>query len=130
MIENINEIKLKLGDFQGDVEEILDNSIRKIALDVDQNLVLGTPVDTGRAKANWQTSINILKNNQIDWDKSTAGAAEQRAIQEAQTVLAQMPKFPVVWIQNNLDYIERLNDGSSTQAPSGFVDTAVEAANI
>lgn len=87
-------------------------------------LVPATPVDTGRARGNWQTSIGspiYKETTRLD----PAGVAE---ISKAKSLLATKPIGATVYITNNLDYIESLNDGSSAQAPAGFVQRAIAIA--
>lgn len=92
----------------------LDIVTRKIALDLQSDLDNSTPVKTGRARSNWLPSINKIRT---DTTESTSGSP---AINFSGYKLGDK-----IYITNNLPYIKRLNDGSSTQAPSGFVDGAI-----
>lgn len=94
---------------------------RRIALEIDQRLVLNTPVDTGRARSNWLASISAPRTDTVD----VRGQAQ--AIADAAVVIQQAPEFPVIYLANNLPYIQRLNEGSSKQAPAGFVEGAIDA---
>jgi len=86
-----------------------------------QTVVLATPVDTGRARGNWQvglgTPISSVKNAA---DKSGSGAISQGISRAASAKSKQN-----IYISNNVPYINRLNDGYSAQAPAGFVEQAV-----
>lgn len=95
---------------------------QRIALDIDQRLVLATPVDTGRAQSNWLASIGSPRNDEVG--ARDAGSA----IAEAAGVINAAPDFPLIYLSNNLPYIRRLNEGSSKKAPAEFVETAVDAA--
>jgi hypothetical protein len=106
------------------IEKNSDALVRKCALAVDATVVLATPVDTGRARANWQVELNapaIGTTTRL----SPSGA---ESIAAARTKIAQYkggtPKA-AIHITNNLPYIGKLNDGYSKQAPAGFVEKAV-----
>lgn len=90
----------------------LVNFQTKVALGVLSGVVLKTPVDTGRARGNWQTSIGTPIEEE-GWIESPtmAGAA----------VMKTLTPFNVVFISNNVPYIIYLEDGSSDQAPAGMV---------
>lgn len=99
------------------VVERLEKTVRAVALIVDSELVKSTPVDTGRAKANWLPSLNTPDNRQID-----APASNKPSIEPS---LKEFTLKDTILITNNLPYIRALNDGSSAQAPVGFVDDAL-----
>lgn len=99
------------------VEGALEKTVRKVALAVDAQLVLTTPVDTGRARSNWISSLNtpdvrIVEPGTVP---NIPGVAEKYTLSD--TIL----------ITNSLPYIKPLNEGHSKQAPAGFVELAVQA---
>ncbi len=88
---------------------------RKIALDIFARLLATTPVDTGRARAGW--SVDTRHGSFVPNAGSYAYAPQ----------IPLVPKnAPVIVIYNNVEYITRLNDGHSQQAPAMFVETAVD----
>lgn len=95
---------------------------QRIALDIDQRLVLATPVKSGRARSNWLPSVARPRLDQVD------PRSDAEIVAEAQSVIAGAPEFPLIYLSNNLPYIQRLNDGSSKQAPAAFVETAIDGA--
>jgi hypothetical protein len=100
-----------------------DRLVRQIALAVTIVVVKKTPVDTGRAKGNWQAQLATPAAGVLP-APSTPGAGEQAAIQRAQAVAAAYKGGVDVNITNNLVYIVPLNEGHSDQAPIGFVEAA------
>ena len=95
--------------------------MRRVALDIDSALVLTTPVDTGRARSNWQVSIGKTAAGTIDEIKSPS-----ETIGNAKSELAKLrDSDDRIHITNNLPYIQRLNEGWSPQQPAGYVDTAI-----
>jgi hypothetical protein len=114
------------------VQDNGDILLRKVALAVDAAVVLATPVDTGRARSNWQVELGAAPEGVREpfsegAEGSTAGPNAQAAIAAGQAVIAQARGTDVIHITNNLTYIAALNDGSSAQAPAGFVEEAVHA---
>lgn len=108
------------------VEKQATKVIREVALVVDSTVVLATPVDTGRARANWLASLSApILSPDLD-AKDPGGNA---AIAKAKGVIETFKsgKDVDIIIQNNVPYIETLNAGSSAQAPVGFVQQAVLA---
>src|SRR5574337_582216 len=116
------------------IEKNADEVVRKVALAVDAAVVMATPVDTGRARANWQVNINEPASGTREAfipgkEGSTGGQNARAAIIAGQVIIqGYKPKEGEensIHITNNLPYIGRLNDGWSAQAPAGFVERAV-----
>lgn len=109
-----------------------DVLVRKVALAVDSTVVLATPVDTGQARSNWQVSLDQPEQATIPaYDPGKGGSTAQsntdKAIEQGKQVIGSYKGGVDICIANNLDYIDDLNNGKSTQAPAGFVEEAVLA---
>jgi hypothetical protein len=102
------------------VEKNAQAIVRKCALAVDASVVISTPVDKGRARANWQVSLGSPAGGTID----AFDLSGKATIAEGANVISSHTKGEI-YITNNLPYIGRLNDGWSAQAPAGFVTRAV-----
>lgn len=105
-----------------------DQITRQVALAADRTVVLATPVDTGRARANWQATLGAPAVGTVDsapGKRASVGAATSRNGQ----VIAGYKGGPdaAIFLTNNLPYIVPLNNGHSKQAPAGFVERAVDA---
>jgi hypothetical protein len=111
---------------KSELTEDISREVRKLGIRIDQGVVLGTPVDTGRARANWLVGIGTAPAGTTE-NLDQGGNA---SIQAAVSVIGNYPadKLPDLWIVNNLPYIGRLNDGSSEQAPAKFVEAAIDRA--
>lgn len=112
------------------VEQNSDALTRKVALAVDAAVVMATPVDTGRARSNWQVALDVAPEGTREpyspgEEGSTSGPNAQAAIDQGKQVIGSYTTGKTIHITNNLPYIGRLNDGHSAQAPSGFVEKAV-----
>ncbi len=94
---------------------------RLLSLEMLRRLVLRTPVDTGRARGEWQLTIGAASDAELGRLDPGGGAELSLAVAK----LAVLPPFSQVWISNNLDYIEVLEAGSSQQAPEGFFSITV-----
>lgn len=109
--------------------------VKQTAQTVDENVVRGTPVDTGRARSNWVVTKNAPFGGVIPpyspgtklGISETGNAAG--AIGQGSLVIAtfRLLKDTTIYITNNIGYVRKLNDGSSTQAPAGFIEAAIQA---
>lgn len=93
------------------------------------DLLAHTPVDTSTAVSNWQIGldrpiINTLPAYFPGKDGLTAQASREAAWRAALSILALKKEGQAVYLGNALPYIRKLNDGSSTQAPAGFIERA------
>lgn len=110
-----------------------DRVTRKCALAIDSAVVLATPVDTGRARANWQVSVNTPITTargpySPGKEGSTGGANAQAAIDQGKAAIASYKggsPNSAIYLANNLSYIGKLNNGSSKQMPAGFVEKSI-----
>ncbi len=117
----------------GEIEDNISRMQVKIAMGIHRDVILATPVDTGRARSNWQMSIGAPNFNEISpyAEGSHLGVGEranaQAAITQGHAALARPPGLAEsIYITNNVDYINLLNETThSMQAPPGFVDIAV-----
>jgi hypothetical protein len=95
---------------------------KKIVLEALRRLVMKTPVDTGHARMNWQVTIGKPANGEIEgYDKEG-----KKTIARGLAAIKDLSAYKVVWISNNVTYIEFLEDGSSKQAPEGMLAVTVE----
>ncbi len=90
---------------------------RAVALQILSGVVMKTPVDTGRARGNWQVTIGAPATSaRLVADK--AGAA---TISEGLGQLSGAQPFGVIHVGNNVAYIGKLEEGHSKQAPAGML---------
>lgn len=114
------------------VEENTNRRVRRIALAIFTELVVQTPVDTGRARSNWVVSLDHATNDPPfspyapGKDGNTAAANASAAIQIGTASMSDRRPEQDIYIVNNLPYIEALADGWSPQAPPGWVENAIQ----
>jgi hypothetical protein len=92
---------------------------KRAALAVVEQVARSTPVLTGQAAGNWMTTVGTPSSAFIP---GAAGAAA--SIARVGPALEALGVDQKVCIANNAPYIEKLNNGSSQQAPSLFVEAA------
>lgn len=116
----------QIHDWALKAEGLTEQQVKYVCLTLFKDIVLGTPVDTGRARGNWQASIGSAAGGEI----AGTDKAGSRTIAKAQPDIEKAPGS-VFYITNNLPYIYRLEfEGWSKQAPSGWVRYSVERAKI
>ena len=103
------------------VETGASQALRATALVINQTVILATPVDTGHARANWQVGIDTPIQEEIDEEDQGGSATIGR---NAGVIRGATIKKTII-LSNNVPYIHKLNEGSSSQAPAQFVQLAV-----
>jgi hypothetical protein len=134
-----------MNPFTAKMEELLnkahakaDSIVSESVLELQQQIIEATPVDTGQAKSNW-----FIETDQCSGRTTTD--KEQGNIAEAKQLLARLPsgksRPAYYYLFNNLPYIRVLEyglypnppknptgktvNGYSTQAPQGFFRLSV-----
>jgi hypothetical protein len=114
-----------------------DTVVRKVIFDIFSRIIQRTPVDTGRARAGWQVSINSQATGSDPGAQPKtkmkkgegASVSLQPRKQTNKDVGASIASFKVgdtAWMANNVEYIQHLEYGTakygfSRQAPAGMV---------
>jgi len=97
--------------------KVAQNSLMRIG----GKMVLMSPVDTGRFRANWLSAYGLPDTGNTEtFDKS--GSA---AIGKLKSSLAVLGTGQFFYFTNSLPYAERLEYGWSQQAPGGMVRLSV-----
>ena len=92
---------------------------RKVMLDLFSRVIMKSPVDTGRFRANWNVGYGSP-------DKTTTNATDS-ALGRVQTEIATAKLGGSIWLSNSLPYSHVLEFGrasgkpGSLQAPQGMV---------
>lgn len=124
-VENLKEFNAKLTRAAVSLTEVqLVLFQKKIALDILRGVTEKTPVDKGRARANWQLTINTIPSGEVSFSATSSSGDEQFNLNVQE--LQKLKPFSVVWISNNVNYITYLENGSSQQAPQGMVAVTLQ----
>jgi hypothetical protein len=132
---------------KNDMYHVASELIKLATFSLVRNLVMATPVGNpelwktkyppkgytgGHARAAWQVSFG--DPIEVDIDANVVDASGEASLASGVGLalgygnlynMTRTGEAPVVWIVNNAPYIERLNDGWSSQAPAGFFETAL-----
>ena len=95
-----------------------DKAIRAIALQLFGAIIKDTPVDTGRLRGNWQTTISNAASGSFPDSKDKNGQKSQSALKATVEKLKAGQK---IFLTNNLPYAKAIEDGHSKQRPFGMV---------
>ena len=111
---------IDLKRFGEKAEANVERIFQKVALDLFRGVVMSTPVDTGRARGNWQVTLGAPASGEVNVTGSALGVGAASVAHGAETV--KRAKGDVsIFLTNNLPYIRALEYGHSKQAPNGMV---------
>jgi hypothetical protein len=118
------------GNFALDIAKFVEKTkgrvdlvVTKMTLDVFNAVIMKTPVDTGRARANWRASVGKYSVF-VDDDCDKTG---QEAMAQVAAVIGPAKGGGISYLTNSLSYISVLEYGrasgkpGSIQAPNGMV---------
>lgn len=130
-LKDIADIDGNAADFAKSLEKLgeyattsVEQVIRKSCIDLYRMIIERTPVDTGRAKANWQISTTDSDSTLSEKDGFTFNELKGIIESEISDFKFELHDNQVV-IYNNLEYIEYLESGTSGQAPYGMVSLSL-----
>lgn len=103
---------------------VSDHAVR-VARAIMASLIAETPVDTGWARSNWIATIGQAHTGTVG-SKSSVNDNPQRA--SIRALDSYRTTQGEIFVANNVPYLVRLNEGSSAQAPAGFVQAAITRA--
>ena len=110
-------IELEFKDKGEELTSFINSAMRARAFQALGDLKRNTPVDTGRARNSW-----TLTTSPTEFRSSLSD------ISSVSTTLLSAPSakdIEKLYITNGVDYIDKLNAGSSRQAPARFVENSV-----
>lgn len=127
MSQTLRQFANSMLDRANTIDERGSDAACQVAIAIITDLVIETPVDSSKALSNWVVGIgapnrSVLEPYSYGHLGSTQEISAADAIAAARAVLATKQPGQPIFISNNLPYIRRLNEGSSSQAPAGFVE--------
>lgn len=123
--DNPLSFSLDIERWAAKTEARMDLTVRYLSLELLRRLVLRSPVDTGRFRANWQVDIGQAPEGTLE----TTDKGGASTVSRGDTKLAAVQAGQSVFLVNNLPYAQVLEDGSSSQAPQGMVAITVQEFN-
>lgn len=130
MAGSLSDLSKRMRKLAVDIPKQVNQLKIDVALTVQYELTDRTPVDTTKAVSDWKvTRIAPFPNDPEPYfpgfNGYTASSSIAAARVDAEKNLRGTKPGETVFIVNNADYIIDLNNGSSKQAPAGFVEASV-----
>ncbi len=107
--------QIKLAEIGSYAEQQIEKLLRAAVLETDALAKQASPVDTGRFRASWQVGENVTSGNVAPPGRYGS------ALPIIRLNYQQERPGNIYSVHNNLPYAEPLADGSSKQAPPGWV---------
>ena len=120
MADDARSFSLQLNQEWAAKVDDLEEAVALIGLQAFRGIVQKSPVDTGRFRGNWNTSIggaDFTTTETVDPSGSASIASATATLGNYDATEG----FPAINISNGLPYAVRLEDGYSGQAPNGMV---------
>lgn len=133
-------MKFKLGQHDRGVtrfiqvkKEMIPKAMRMFGVEFYRQVIISTPVDTGRARYGWNCAIgmpdlSIPAAAPEGWSGESEGGGAYYSVDAERAEQAfdmkKMDDKAVIYVTNAVPYIGDLNDGHSRQSPARFVELA------
>lgn len=105
--------ELQIKEFENMTVQASEFLFRQTCFDLSDGIITKTPVDQGRAKANWQPDINRIENSVLD----TEDKSGNNTINKVESTTRKLQLGQYFTLTNNLDYIEALEFGLYPNPP-------------
>ena len=126
------DFNLSMEKFAEKTLDKLEVGFKKVAFGLSEDIIMATPVDSGRARGNWFPEINSFSNQE---DLKADDKKGSKAISKTKAKVRALKLGQTFTLTNNLPYIVRLEyglyplnsksgktiSGFSKQAPQGMV---------
>ena len=113
--------KNKPTNFALEIEKVGDEHLRKVSAEMLQQVIVGSPVDTGAFRGNHCISVNSADNS---YDVSVVDKGGSSTQQKGNQKILQAKLGDLVYVQNNLPYAVALENGHSQQRSLGIYSIA------
>jgi len=127
---DLESFVLKMLQRADDLPKHVNQVKQEVAAVTLETVAAFTPVDTSNALSNWQVGLGSASAPVIPpHSPGKRGSTRQESLHAtiAAGTVAIKSSLPgqAIHIANGVDYIKELNDGTLSQAPGGFVETAI-----
>ena len=119
---------IRVGDIGDYAQQQFEKLLRVAVLETDSRLKQASPVDTGRFRVSWQVGENAAGSYDGGPQQDPSNADRSKTSPPGGLIVPlrkmnyQQEKLGNVYsVHNNLPYAEPLANGSSKQAPAGWV---------
>jgi hypothetical protein len=119
---NLSQFNKALDKASEKIHGDFEKFYKQVCLEVLKRIVLRTPVDTGRARGNWQVEIGSPATASLIVEGAENDMANY-AIENGLRVIENITSFSIVHITNNVEYVYYLEyEKRSQQHPEGMVE--------
>jgi len=116
----------ELSKFTAKAESNTEQVFRASTISLFSSIIKRTPVKSGRLKGNWQIDINQPATGDVsDSDTTPINSLDGSSTRKVVTKVMPATLNDSIYMVNNLPYARIVENGSSTQAPHGFVAVSV-----
>ena len=127
----MSDFDLDLTDFIDEIEADADQVVRKVTLDLMNEISANNPVRTGRSRANWNISQGAPDTSVVEktFGKSrneSDGPSAAFLKQKSEAAVEKIKAGQTVFITNNVEYLADLNNGTPEREGQHFVELAIE----
>lgn len=121
--------KNKPSNFALEIEKIGDEHLRKVSAEMLQGVIMASPVMDSPFRSNHRVTIDTPTSETVEGtgNRSPKGSLDQEVFAEGAGQILQAKLGDSVYIQNNLPYALRLENGHSQQAPLGVFALAFQS---
>lgn len=99
---NVHRFKLGIRRHVDETQSEIRSRTRAVALRAHRDLVLGTRVDTGRARGNWQVGEGKPPKG---YDDDALDKTGQKTLTEGARTILESSGDETIWLHNGLPYI-------------------------
>jgi hypothetical protein len=106
------------------LDGLIGQAVRKLTVNATRQLRKDNPVDTGFSRSNWIPSIGAPYKGRAG-ERKVGKIDDSVQLQGAINILSYKLVQGNTYIANNVSYVPQLNNGSSGQAPRGYIPRAL-----
>ena len=124
---NKNDLSQLRKDIAKEITEVVKDVAKEVFEAVREPAPLGTPVDTGWARAGWRINISTPTPGEVA-DKGDVTTSNSEAMQSLAAFLGMgdLTKIDHIFVDNRVPYIGKLNYETARQSPKLFVEKAIQ----
>jgi hypothetical protein len=125
VVANYEEFNAKVGAFVAANPGRIADIQRKLMFDAFAKLVEYTPVDTGYLRNNWQATVGRPADGTVGTPVADDQTVPRPDASRVANAVAVIPPYQKTWLTNNVDYVERINDGWASYEGAQMLERTV-----
>jgi len=123
-ISNLASVLKSKDDAKKAIRATITQTQRKVASDILQGVIEGTPEDTSVTVGDWQVGVNSNPTGLVN----TADPGGKNALAKGKAEIAAAPLGSKINIVNNQPHVDGLNAGNAVSKPAGFIEGSIDRA--